>query len=66
MTSWVGAARELAANRDAWSGTLIMIAQPAEELGLGAPAMLADGLFERFPTPDANIALHVSASLPSG
>lgn len=66
MTSWIGTARNLVARRDEWSGTLVMIAQPAEELGLGAPAMLADGLFERFPTPDANIALHVSASLPSG
>ncbi|MEL7452903.1 MAG: amidohydrolase [Pseudomonadota bacterium] len=66
MTSWVGTARKLVASRDEWSGTLVMIAQPAEELGLGAPAMLADGLFERFPQPDANIALHVNASQPSG
>ncbi|MEM1104165.1 MAG: amidohydrolase, partial [Pseudomonadota bacterium] len=66
MTSWVGAARRLAAERKAWSGTLVMIAQPAEELGLGALAMLEDGLFERFPTPDANIALHVAADLPAG
>ena len=66
MTSWLGAARRLAETKDDWSGTLIMLAQPAEELGLGAPALIADGLFERFPTPDANIALHVSAGLPSG
>ena len=66
MASWVGAARDLVARKDDWSGTLVMIAQPAEELGLGAPAMIADGLFERFPQPDANIALHVSASLPAG
>lgn len=66
MTSWVGTARNLAARRDEWSGTLIMIAQPAEEIGLGAQAMLADGLFERFPLPDYNLALHVSASAPSG
>lgn len=66
MTSWVGTARELIAARDQWSGTLIMIAQPAEELGNGAKAMIADGLFERFPQPDYNLALHVSASLPSG
>ncbi|MEO1015948.1 MAG: amidohydrolase [Pseudomonadota bacterium] len=66
MTSWVGAARRLAARRDEWSGTLVMIAQPAEELGLGALAMLEDGLYERFPKPEANLALHVSASLPSG
>lgn len=66
MTSWVGAARRLIAEKDSWSGTLVMIAQPAEELGLGAPAMLADGLFTRFPEPDANIALHVNPSLASG
>lgn len=66
MTSWIGAARELVARRDEWSGTLVMIAQPAEELGLGARAMLDDGLFERFPLPDYNLALHVAASLPAG
>lgn len=66
MTSWIGTARELIAAKDDWSGTLIMIAQPAEELGNGAKAMIADGLFERFPQPDYNLALHVSASLPSG
>jgi len=66
MTSWLGAARNLVAQKDDWSGTLIMIAQPAEELGLGAQAMLEDGLYERFGVPDANIAMHVSASLPSG
>lgn len=66
MTTWVGTARNLAARKDDWSGTLVMIAQPAEELGLGAPAMIADGLFTRFPQPDYNIALHVSASAPSG
>lgn len=66
MTTWVGAARELVANKDKWSGTLIMVGQPAEELGLGGPAMIADGLFTRFPKPDYNIALHVSASEPAG
>lgn len=66
MTTWVGTARRMIAEKETWSGTLVMIAQPAEELGLGAPAMLADGLFERFPTPDANIALHVNSSLASG
>ncbi len=66
MTSWIGTARQLAAQRAAWSGTLVMIAQPAEELGLGALAMLSDGLFERFPVPDYNLALHVDASLPAG
>ena len=66
MTTWVGTARRLIAEKNSWSGTLVMIAQPAEELGLGAPAMLSDGLFTRFPVPDANIALHVNSSLASG
>lgn len=66
MTSWVGTARELVAAKADWSGTLIMIAQPAEELGNGAQAMIADGLYSRFPVPDYNLALHVSAALPAG
>jgi amidohydrolase len=66
MTVWLGTARLLAGMRDRWQGTLVMIAQPAEERGAGAPAMLADGLFTRFPRPDAAIALHVSAMLPAG
>ncbi len=66
MTSWIGTARELVSRKDEWSGTLVMILQPAEELGLGAQAMLADGLFERFPLPDYNLALHVSSATPAG
>ena len=66
MTSWVGTARNLIENKDDWSGTLVMIAQPAEELGLGAKAMIEDGLYQDFPLPDYNLALHVSASAPAG
>lgn len=66
MTSLVGAARALAADRQSWNGTLVLIGQPAEERVGGAKAMLEDGLFERFPKPDYNIALHTSASLPAG
>ena len=66
MTTWLGVARTLAAQKSKWKGTLVMIAQPAEEIGLGAQAMLADGLYERFPKPDYNLALHVSADAPSG
>ncbi len=66
MTVWTGVARQMAANKDKWSGTLVMIAQPAEELGLGAKAMLEDGLFERFPYPDFNLALHVTPDQPAG
>ncbi|MAP93370.1 MAG: peptidase M20 [Ponticaulis sp.] len=66
MTSWVGTARELVEMKDEWSGTLVMILQPAEEVGLGAKAMLSDGLFEDFPVPDFNLALHVNAAMPAG
>ncbi|MEQ9316971.1 MAG: amidohydrolase [Henriciella sp.] len=66
MTSWIGTARNLIAAKDDWSGTLIMIAQPAEEIGLGAKAMIDDGLYSDFPVPDYNLALHVSASAPAG
>jgi hippurate hydrolase len=66
MTSWVGTARRMAAMRAQWSGTLVMIAQPGEEIGAGARAMLADGLFTRFPHPTHAIAFHDSASLPAG
>lgn len=66
MSSFVGAARQLVAAKADWKGTLMMIGQPAEERGAGARAMLADGLYERFPLPDAAIALHSHAGLPTG
>ncbi|MEM5517723.1 amidohydrolase [Henriciella sp. AS95] len=66
MTNWVGTARKLIENKDDWSGTLVMLAQPAEEIGLGAKAMIEDGLYSDFPVPDYNLALHVSASAPAG
>jgi amidohydrolase len=66
MTSFLGTATLLSQMRDEWSGTLVMIGQPAEEVGLGARAMLADGLYERFPRPDFAIALHAHATLPAG
>jgi len=62
--SLVGAAGLLAARRDAWSGTLVLIAQPAEETMHGAKAMLADGLFagDRFPRPDVVLAQHCAVT----
>ncbi len=66
MTVFIGSARVLSRMKDRWSGTLVMIAQPAEEKGLGAKAMLDDGLFTRFPLPDAALALHISPELMSG
>ncbi|MDB5683269.1 MAG: amidohydrolase [Sphingomonas bacterium] len=66
MTAWIGTARRLAAMKDRWSGTLVMIGQPAEEIGAGARAMLADGLYTRFPKPQYAVAFHDSAQLPAG
>jgi hippurate hydrolase len=66
MTAWVGAARLLAARKNQWSGTLVMILQPGEEIGVGAKAMLDDGLYTRFPKPSHVIAFHDAASLPAG
>ena len=66
MTCFLGTAQVLARLRDEWSGTLVMIAQPAEERGSGAKAMLDDGLYERFPRPDFALALHASPTLMAG
>ena len=66
MTAWIGTARLLAASKAKWSGTLVMIGQPAEERGAGAVAMLKDGLFTRFPKPDYALAFHDAAQFPAG
>lgn len=66
MTSMLGAAQLLVNHKDKWQGTLMLVGQPAEEIGKGARAMLNDGLFEKTPKPDAVFGLHVSASLPAG
>lgn len=58
MASWVGTAKTLVGLKDQWRGTLMFIAQPAEEIVAGAKAMLADGLFTRFAKPDIALALH--------
>jgi hippurate hydrolase len=61
MASWIGTAKTLVGLKDQWHGTLMFIAQPAEEEVAGAKAMLADGLFTRFPKPDVGFALHDGA-----
>lgn len=66
MTVFTGTARVLAALKERWSGTVVFIGQPAEERGIGARAMLADGLYQKFPKPDFAIALHDMATLPAG
>jgi hippurate hydrolase len=66
MSNLIGVARYLASHRDRWSGTVLFVFQPAEEVGAGADAMIADGLFKRFPRPDFAVALHDSADVPTG
>ena len=66
MASWVGTAKTLVGLKDQWHGTLMFIAQPAEEIGSGAKAMLADGLFTRFPKPNFGFALHANGAFAYG
>lgn len=66
ITALVGTARQMAERSEDWSGTLVLIAQPAEERISGARSMLQDGLYERFPKPDYALAFHVSADGPAG
>jgi hippurate hydrolase len=66
MTSWVGAATLLAQQKAKWRGTLVMVAQPAEETAKGAEGMIKDGLVTRFPKPDYCLAVHDSHDSPSG
>lgn len=66
MACFVGTARALSQLREQWSGTVVMIGQPAEERILGARAMLRAGLYSRFPRPDKAIALHCQSDLPHG
>jgi amidohydrolase len=66
MTSLIGAARTLTALRARWSGTIVFIAQPAEEIVAGAKAMLDDGLYTRFAKPDFALTFHDDALMPAG
>ncbi len=66
MTVLLGVAREMAARKSQWHGTLLLIGQPSEEMIDGARAMLADGLYERFGRPDFVVAEHDSNDVPAG
>jgi hippurate hydrolase len=66
MTVLLGMAREMAARKSQWHGTLMLIGQPAEEVIQGAEAMLADRLYERFGKPDFVLAEHDSNDVPAG
>lgn len=66
ITSLVGTARQMARRKDDWSGTLMLIVQPAEERVIGAKAMMDDNLYQRFGTPDYGLAFHVSSGVEAG
>lgn len=66
ITSLVGTARQMAERRAGWSGTLMLLVQPAEERVLGARMMREDGLWERFGKPDYALAFHVAAEVEAG
>jgi hippurate hydrolase len=66
MTCAIGVARVLAALKKDWKGTLIVICQPAEEIGTGARLMIDAGLFKKFPKPDYCLALHCDGNRPHG
>ena len=66
MTVLMGTANYMAKNKEKWQGDLILVLQPAEEVSGGARNMIKDGLFKKWPRPDYNLALHVSADMQAG
>ena len=66
MTVFIGVAKTLIKFKNKWQGTVVIVAQPAEETGGGAKTMLKEGLYTKFPKPDYCLALHVSPELKSG
>ncbi|NBX76281.1 MAG: amidohydrolase [Proteobacteria bacterium] len=66
MTNLLGSVRNLIKNRNRWKGTLIVIGQPAEEIGKGAENLISAGLLKKFPKPDYALAFHVDSHLPAG
>jgi len=66
ISAFIGTARALAKLKDQWKGTIIFVGQPAEEIGVGARAMLKDGLYTRWPKPDFALALHDNAGVEAG
>ena len=66
MTVWHGTLSALVSLRNRWKGTIVAVAQPAEEVSGGSDRMIGDGLFTRFPVPDYALCYHVSPDLPAG
>ncbi|MDX2414739.1 MAG: amidohydrolase [Bacteroidales bacterium] len=66
MTLWLGTLQTLVSLKKYWNGTILAVAQPAEEVSGGSAQMITDGLFKKFPTPDYALAYHVASDLPAG
>ena len=66
MSTFIGVARLLGKTKDQWKGTVVFIGQPAEERGIGARALLKDGLYTRWPKPDFVLGLHDSSVIEAG
>jgi amidohydrolase len=66
MTVFTGVATTMVQLKKQWQGTLIVIAQQAEERNGGSIAMINEGLFEKFPVPSYALAFHVSSKLEAG
>jgi amidohydrolase len=66
MTSWLGTARAMVEMKKEWQGTLMLIGQPAEEIGAGARLMLKAGLYQKFGVPDYGLGLHCSPTIETG
>src|SRR5438045_6924064 len=66
VAAFIGTARSLGKLKDQWHGTILFVAQPAEEIGTGARAMLKDGLYDRFGKPNFALGFHDKADLQTG
>jgi amidohydrolase len=66
MSVFIGVAYLLATNKDKWNGTVMMVGQPAEEIGRGSKLMLNAGLYEKFGVPDYALAMHVASGVEAG
>ncbi len=66
IAALIGYAQTLIEMKNDWQGTLVFLVQPAEEIGAGAQAMINDGVFKKFPTPDFVLGLHVSGRHDTG
>jgi hippurate hydrolase len=66
MTTWLGTARAMVKMKDQWKGELMLIGQPAEEIGMGSKMMLEEGLYEKFGVPDFGFGMHCNPEMPAG